>query len=451
MTNPDTDLVQEVSGLLARDQESWSAKARPGKFDLEDRDRVLDRMYAIRSALLSVNGETDGLAADRALARSEDFIISSFADYNGQPSKNYNSIFAVPTRPGDGSEVNDFVPILSQEFGVDADTRQYVVDSLAPSIIEEYKGDGVSNGAILYVPLNWTTLNKAEQLRWNRTNIDAAANFSRQKLRARVMGLGAILPLFSSFGRSISEEGLTTTTGHGGTVYLVVETLRDVINKKSELSETVKTIGVIGAAGSIGSSSVETILQDFDGYAVNMSDTNELKLDNLASQANWSDRTHAFRSNIEVLTSSDVIISAVTTKIDLDVVDPDLALDLGGKTIIDDSQPGCFNREQVEARGGKLVWVVGQDTSLEHKLQRVGNYTYGQAAGLYQAQGDENSAVWGCEAEAGVIGMSDRLDLAIRGQVDHAHVVALGGLLRAFDIRVASPLQSSGRPVDLAS
>lgn len=119
-------------------------------------------------------------------------------------------------------------------------------------------------------------------------------------------------------------------------------------------------------------------------------------------------------------------------------------VNLEGKVIIDDSQPGSFDREQVEARGGSLVWVVGQDTSKSQALHRKGGYNFGETAGLYG-----KGAVWGCEAEAASIYLEDRQELAVRSHVTPEMAIAIGGLCRSIGVGVASPLQSFGSPVKL--
>ena len=139
-------------------------------------------------------------------------------------------------------------------------------------------------------------------------------------------------------------------------------------------------------------------------------------------------------------------MTAITERIDLDEEEKisGKPIELFGKTIIDDSQPGCFDRAQVEARGGRLVWVVGEDTSEQQAFKRLGGYGYGEAAGLY---GDK--AVWGCEAEAGSIAMSRSYDHAVNTQVSSEIARKVGKICFDAGVRVSSPLQSFGQPVDI--
>jgi predicted amino acid dehydrogenase len=170
-----------------------------------------------------------------------------------------------------------------------------------------------------------------------------------------------------------------------------------------------------------------------------MSDTRRIKVPESAGG-----RAKVVEGNIEVLRRADVIVSAVTGTIDLDVEDPDCSLDLKGKVIIDDSQPACFDREQVERRGGKLVWVVGTDGSHDEKFTRVNGYNFGNEAGFASPKN-----MWGCEAEAAVLALSGRHDLAIDSHVTAASAQAIGDLFTQYGIKPAE-FQSFGSLVDMA-
>ena len=81
--------------------------------------------------------------------------------------------------------------------------------------------------------------------------INEAAGVALNILGSKVMGLGAVMPGMTSYGRKIHQEGLVTTTGHGGTVHLVAETVRNV----SERLQSTPRVGILGL-GSIGYSSL---------------------------------------------------------------------------------------------------------------------------------------------------------------------------------------------------
>ena len=182
--------------------------------------------------------------------------------------------------------------------------------------------------------------------------------FAHQRLGAKALGLGATLPhpTITNFGQKLHAiEGirdLITTTGHGGTVFMIVKTIEKVLAETSIQSNG--RIGLIGGAGSIGWSTTVAVLEAMHDHRL------QLRQANRRSQTACigSERVCVASSIAEVLRTTNVIVAAVTERIDLD--DESLGeIDLNGKVIIDDSQPGSFCRNQVEARGGRLVWVVG--------------------------------------------------------------------------------------------
>jgi hypothetical protein len=294
------------------------------------------------------------------------------------------------------------------------------------------------------VTSNWGPRRQYQRWKLGRLasrNINETARFIREQLGANVAGLGAIIPSITKFGTTIKQEGLTTTTGHGGTVHLIVETAKKII-EDTNLPQDAK-IGVIGSAGSIGYSSVDVIASSLPEFGITTYDKNEVRLQQLIHEHPHENRINIENNVIDVLRSSHVIVAAVTTKIDLSVDDPNSELDLRGKYIIDDSQPGCFDREQIEARGGKLLWVVGEDGSDDKFLTRDNGYNFGDEAGIRGT-----SAIWGCEAEAGVIAASGEYNKALRERVNPRHARIIGELCTAHSVTIA-PYQSFGQPVQI--
>jgi hypothetical protein len=86
---------------------------------------------------------------------------------------------------------------------------------------------------------------------------------------------------------------------------------------------------------------------------------------------------------------------------------------------------------------------VGEDGSYDKFLTRDAGYNFGDEAGIYGT-----SAVWGCEAEAGVISASGEYDKALRERVTPRHARSIGELCARYSVRIA-PYQSFGRPVHL--
>jgi predicted amino acid dehydrogenase len=255
------------------------------------------------------------------------------------------------------------------------------------------------------------------------------------------MGLGAILPGLTKFGQTIKQEGLITTTGHGGTVHLLARTVE---NAKQQFHTNADGIGIIGAAGSIGQASLALLREQIPDQPIVTYDVRRKHLQDVLKNPGYSARVTVADSLIEAMKTTSVIVTAVTSQIDLDKEDPHGELDLAGKVIVDDSQPGSFSRTQVEQRGGKLVWVVGTDTSLDRSLTRSSDWNFGRETGLAS-----RADVWGCEAEASVIGASGRYDHALRERVRPDTARAIGQLLDSHGVRVSKP-QSYGRIVPVS-
>lgn len=451
-------IITSVGNRLRKRDALWDIPPEQGHFE---RNITLNRLRAIHTALGDVAGTSDYLNADQALQESEDFVNNAFDVYEGKVEPpQFKWAFAVPGRNEDfqddeyASEVTPFLPLLDPQYGVDPRTRQYTVAGLAPSVIETYQGRqfGDETGAIVWTPFYLDATSRIHPDKWRefvrdntpgiRESISKTAAFVRQRLGADVMGLGATIPSFTQLGKSIHEEGLTTTTGHGGTVYLIQETVREVIERRGT---DVKKVGLLGA-GSIGTSWAELVL-DESKYDISVYDPQIRQVGKLMNHPE-SDKVSPMANEVELLESSDVIVSAINNTLDLNALERAYGrkIDLTGKVIVDDSQPGSFNREEVEARGGTLVWVVGQDTSKTKVLHRVDGYNFGDTSGLYG-----EGSLWGCEAEAASIYLQNRKDLAILGHVRPDMAVAIGGLMRQNDIKVATPLQSFGKPVKLDS
>jgi hypothetical protein len=90
------------------------------------------------------------------------------------------------------------------------------------------------------------------------------ARFVRDRLGGRVMGLGATLPLLrylaaKHLGKTLSLPGLTITTGHGGTVWLLNEAIK--LARATLPVIGAANIGMIGTGG-IGRSTADYLLTE---------------------------------------------------------------------------------------------------------------------------------------------------------------------------------------------
>lgn len=446
----DSDSIHDFKSAFRREFDAvLDGFELDAQYGVPDAERMTRYINGVQQAVRRVTGQGDWRGADEALERSEEFVKQSSQQFHGTMSVDqYDWAFAVPVRTSlqektdNSSEVTPFLPILDSKFGVSAEVRQRIITNLPPSVLAAYEGDERGKGAVVFTPLfedmrtDLASNSIGENVKLRRDIMQQTSDFVHRRLGARIMGLGALLPSLTHFGDDIKQEGLTTTTGHGGTVYLLSETVRQVLEQGSKNAN----IGVIGAAGSIGRASSDYMLSRIPEASLNMYDINEAGLQRqVASYDREQHRLNIRSSVIDTLRSSDVVVVAVTQIIDLDILDPDKQLDLTGKVIIDDSQPGSFDRMQVEARGGQLRWVVGHDGSSGKPLHRVGGYNYGDGVGLLNS-GD----VWGCEAEVAGLALLRQDELAIHQAVSVDRAQRIGAILRSIDIDVADP-QSHGR------
>lgn len=423
-----------------------------------DERRHLANMERIGTTLL-MQGRVTSDEVDASIS----FTERAHAMFSGRvaPDSGSSFAFAVPTRVTRASgslyssEIAPFLPIAKALSGKEL---LYLADGMPPCVIESYAtDDDGKQGRVLFVPLFGDILDDMQRgpkhllgnkigtdvgnlraRRVARRVINQAAEFVRNELGADVMGLGAVLPALTDYGRTINVEGLTTTTGHGGTVALIANTVGRIREGNSELSDS---IGVVGAAGSIGRSSLAELLKAHPDASFTVNDTRSL--DRVMGQLSDVDakRVRVVSGMDKVFDRSSVIVSAITDVIDLQEVFPDL--DLSGKIIVDDSQPGAFSRTDVESKGGRLLWVVGEDVSPNGLATRVGGYTFGSDTGFMH-----NTNVWGCEAEASSISRTGRHDLAVRSVVTPEIARSINNLFEVCDIEIAN-YQSFGKPVEL--
>lgn len=447
---PTETSADAVSRLLSRDNQDWST---PRAADTLHESAIIERFDRIKNANLEVLGEMS-LEADIMLFDYEEsvrFAIDAFKEYRSvsKADETYDWGFFVPARGRHASEVAGFLPILSPQYGATPNQVHRTVAHLAPTKIETYQGTDTSCGMIVYVPAYFDNSSGADRARAFREEVPAARRrtieaiqFARRRHNVALAGLGAVLPAITGYGRILQEPGLVTTTGHGGTVHLLSHLLEHAIT--SEKSEP--RVGMLGL-GSIGGSALSVLRESSiidDVRSVNLYDIDEEKMRRyLTGGTEWAAIT--MRSVRELLNQSDIIVAAVTRVFDLDEMElaDGRPINLEGKIIIDDSQPGCFDRDQVERRGGKLVWVVGSDNSESKFLHRTGGYTFGDETGLYG-----KGASWGCEAEAGALATLGRYDLGLTTEVSPEKVHEIGKVMDEANIDAAWPPQSFGRPVE---
>lgn len=436
------------------------------------REVSLQKLEDVYSA---VSGVTDASQSeiDAAYYQSVAFAENTFDNFESNDTevlgRKIDRAFVVPLRVDRDSDEFEsdsrpFYPLLDSRFGISPDVRFEAIRGVPPALIDTATKSGTEGeaGALVFSPLFREMIddlrpdprNQSQQIALFRAAseiITATAVFTHRKIGAKVVGLGATIPKMTNFGLALKEipgmDELVTTTGHGGTVYMVVETARKVLEETNTIDDG--RIGVIGGAGSIGWSTTVTAMDMFKDHTIHTYDHRPAVLQEKAENHDESERIVLENDFKNVMKNANIIISAVTVPIDLDKEDPDGMLDLRGKVIIDDSQPGCFEVAQVEARGGKLIWVVGEDGSDSEFATRDGifsngvPYNYGDKAGLF---GDKSD--FGCGLEAAVIAKYAAYEDAIRGEVTPENVKIIGKHFRNAGIQVA-PFQAASQPVHI--
>jgi len=362
---------------------------------------------------------------------SADFGRRAFQEWRGDVESDPGDyMFLVPLRMGRSSrrytsELAHFLPVLDY---LEPELGQVLGSSLPPFAASYTNGRDGTRGAVWCTQIYPDMMSDLGGLRGaisvGREIVNEVVARASQRTSIKALGLGASLPSITKFGLAIDTD-LPTTTGHGCTVALMIQTILDRV----EALDGEQSIGILGL-GSIGSAVASTLAQRQDVRRLRVFDTKHRLVDEFV-------RSHQFTSvDIEpaesladLLAHSTVVASAITSTVDLDEIGSDLA----GLVIIDDSQPGAFSASQVAAAGGTLNWVIGSDDTVDSALTRTGDFTYG-------AEGVTSTAdLWGCEAEVGAISLLNRPELCLDRPVGSADIPAFTQLLQEVGVVVAQP------------
>lgn len=394
-----------------------------------DRAAMLAKLHDLSQAA-DVTGED--------IERSAEFVELTFDRWEGRSQETLEGdfCFVVPPRISRSSatyasEVEPFLPIV-RHFPVDVRQRTFV--GLPPYLVDRY-GEGSGGGLMVYTPV---FIDMVDDIADPQLALDVARGcvrdsvaFAQRFTGVRVAGLAATLPNLTDMGRAVTCDGVVTTTGHAGTVWLIAELVR-----QHAADFAAPNAAVIGL-GSIGQAFAWLALEHDLVDQLHLFDTRGHVADNVAAslRERFGDtRVHLHDSVGGVLAKSQIVVAAVTTPIDLDAVPAEL---VEGRVFIDDSQPAAFDAAQVTAKGATLRWVMGQDRTEGHQLSRRGidgraPYNYGDDCGL-----TDERTLWGCEAEAAAIALTGRLDLALDRRVEPGDAAAIGDLWAQVGIEAA--------------
>lgn len=464
-----------VTAYLRSSGGPWTS---PPSYTTFCREDLSKKLLQVRDAVLS---ETDATSSEveSAYTQTQYFVDSSFDFYQGEKGlgERIRRAFVVPMRStradrdtvedgsGYASESTPFFPLLDPaRFGVGSEIRMRAICGLPPTVLDTYlrSGDARETGALVLAPLYadmtgdiWPDPTNAAQSACLVSSVDEilrrTAYFAHIRLGADFIGLGATLPLLTDFGNKLKTaegmQNLTTTTGHGGTVYMLAKTALEVMRRSGV--DSAGRIGIIGAAGSIGWASLQTLHKMLPRYTFDVFDARDGRMrELLATHPDVADSVCVRASAGEVFANAHYVVCAITGQLDLTT--PEFGdIDFTMKRVIDDSQPGAVDRVQIERLGGKVFWVAGKDASATGFMTRDGYYTngvpynYGCRSGLYGS-----ATEFACGLEAAVVAASGSTQFAVASRVDYSDVAAIGSLFEQYGVTVPE-LQSFGHPVEL--
>lgn len=288
---------QEITRILNL-KPRWRDQPQYTTFNEDKLRRCIDDVYG---ALCACWGHQNEFDTKRGISHKT--VDRAFRDYRSKELEPAEYTFLVPKKierlegktPTDGciSELDLHMPIYSQRHGIDANIAQRGVVGMPPVILSHKNASPVANQRDIIVcsPLETSmladyvsspnkainALQQAKLMRDLQKNIQTSMKFIK-KMGCRVVGLGATLltPALTNFGQRIKTSGVTTTTGHGGTVHLVAETVTASVAHLGKRSRS--TIGIIGAAGLIGSSTLAVIRKRMPEFDIVAYDVRQLNL-----------------------------------------------------------------------------------------------------------------------------------------------------------------------------
>lgn len=410
-----------------------------GQYDKEKQMRKIEYLNSIASQRFGQE------VVHEDAVNTASFVSYSFDLFNGHINEEMPASFGfmVPTRvqrePSDYDDESLFhFPVLRY---FDLATRQRFAATMCPYVADRYGIDQNTGqrGYMLFVPLfsdMISDIDNATTLKETATKIvNDGVTLAKRRLNAKVIGLGASIPGMTMFGKTIKEEGFVTTTGHGGTVRLIGDIILE--SQNLGIANLEEGIGILGS-GAIGGATAEYLLSEAITNKLSLYDVKTFRALKLAKKL--TEKYPLADINIvnedhELADSAKTLVSAVTGSVNLNESgwgDKDLE----GLTVIDDSVPNAFNVPDIESRGGKLLFVIGQDETKDGLITGEGFMSGGQSFA-------DIDQTWGCGAEAMSIAAFSDYDKAIRNPVEVRQVTAIGELFDRVGIKPA-PAQRLG-------
>ena len=172
--------------------------------------------------------------------------------------------------------------------------------------------------------------------------VDAIAYCAGRK--ARIVGLGALLPSITSAGRFLVKQGIDgvgITTGHAYTALAIAEHIDEAKRRVGDMSAPV---AVLGAAGSTGSAAVRCLARrgEKNLILVDLPERRQV----LEKQAKSLSARTSIETNISAIRDARFLVCATNAIHSL--VKPDLLSE--SCIVVDDAQPENISRDVIDQR-----------------------------------------------------------------------------------------------------
>ncbi|MCA9332852.1 hypothetical protein KDA00_03180 [Candidatus Saccharibacteria bacterium] len=426
----------------------WQGDAKIGSTEGFSRKYFVDKLNAVSDILRAKLGSID----EDAVSGTLEFAEEIFDVYEGKETPHRTSgsfAFTAATRlqRNDGSrfEAVDYrretvgcFPIFKY---LDSSSAQRAMVGMPPFILDYYGKDSNGGGGVMvFSPLFLDLISDAgdldKALTWAGNVASETAWLAKERADIRLLSLAALLPKHTDYGRMFSYPGIDTTTGHGGTTWLIGKVVERAIDDGRVRPDLEHKIGVLGVGG-IGFAAADYILGVNPDAQVTINDFNTARQNEVGEllRAKYGEnRILDAHSAEEVLRFGGVTVSAITRPIDLFKETSLRPGDLEGRVYADDSQPAAVAAEQIEALGGTHTGVIAQDDT-EFGAVTMTRFNYG---GLGPK---EMNQAYGCCVEGAALIYGDAIDQRIDQPVNGDMVRTVGEVCEEVGFS-AAPLQT---------
>lgn len=456
-------LSPETLAMLQEESEAWlQANApeilEPGNtedYTAYDRQKATRRLVGLARHLREIHGKDVTLYE---VDSTEAFVNSAFGMWESKDDPASEKLldgsfaFVVPPRvsranPEYGQELEDLVHVMRY---VKPERRASMLRGIPPWVVDYYQTDERGNQGLL-VCANVSRDMQEDSSKASigegriaaRNMINDAVDLAADGFGAWAIGYGATFPGIMQYGDKTRNPNVVTTTGHAGTIVEIFEP----VNERYPDPKTVRALGVIGL-GAIGARIADVAGDMYPNAAIRINDKKPRYVAN-AMQSRPGRFTPA--SNEEIVSESEVVVSALTEGLSL----KEMGLrkeQVAGTMIMDDSQPGSFNAQEVEEMGGVVLWPIATDST--GRIQR-------RFCGYGDLMVNKKSDLFGCEAEvASLVALynearsygfthnqakHEALKQAVRGPVTVEQVHQTARRFKKYGIGPSVP-QSFGKP-----